>query len=80
MAPRNRARISAFDAQLPILFINRTQDRERRRCLEGELAGAGVSAERIAAVEGLAVPPELASYFWDSDRSASRLSPGEVGC
>lgn len=66
--------------KLPIFYINRARDTERQIALESELERHGLCGERITAVEGLAVPQELWSQFFDGDRIASRLSAGEVGC
>ena len=68
--------------QLPTLalYINREADRERRASIEAELRGAGIRGERICGVEGLAVPPAFARYFFEGDRLHSKLTPGEVGC
>lgn len=71
---------AASSNTFPIVFINRDCDRERRRCIERELAAAGMSATRIPAVEGLAVPPVLSRYFLLNGELGSKLSPGEVGC
>ena len=59
--------ISAF-------FINLDRDKIRHEIMEGELACAGIVAERSPAVEGRAVPGFLRSYYGE------KLSDGEVGC
>ncbi len=48
--------------------------------MERELFAARMPAERVAAVEGMSVPPELADYFRVKQDGAPSLSPGEVGC
>lgn len=58
----------------PAFFINLDRDTARRKLIEAELARAGVAAERVAAVEGRAVPAWLQSYYGEA------LSDGEVGC
>ena len=68
-----RVAIAAF-------YLNRDCDLERRAAIEAELGQAGLTGERICAVNGLAVPADLRGYFFDGDRLASRLKPGEVGC
>ena len=65
---------------LPVFFINRDCDGERRQRIEGELAKAHLAGERVKAADGLAVDPGLRPYFFNGDRLASKLSPGEVGC
>lgn len=67
-------------ASVPIFYINRDKDRERRSCIEGQLAAACAWAERVPAIEGNDVPGELSKYFFHDGQAISRLSPGEVGC
>jgi glycosyl transferase family 25 len=61
-------------------YINRDRDEARRVFIEWYLREAGVDAERIPAVEGLAVPRSQVHFFYDDDTQSSRLNPGEVGC
>lgn len=65
---------------VPAFYINRDCDEDRRTAIELELRKVGIGAERICAVEGLAVPEDLRDYFFDADRLISALKPGEVGC
>lgn len=59
---------------LPAFFINLDRDLDRRALLEKELEQADISAERIAAVDGRAVPDFLKPFY------DGRMSAGEVGC
>jgi len=70
------------DAQfpLPVLYINRDCDDDRRANLELALRASDLAAERIPAIEGLSVPDGLRDYFFDDDGLVSSLTPGEVGC
>ena len=61
-------------------YINRDRDEARRVFIEWYLREAGIDAERIPAVEGLAVPRSQVHFFYDDDAQSSRLNPGEVGC
>jgi len=63
-----------------IFFINRDCDENRRQAFERELAKANVTAERIPAVNGLAVPDDLRPYFFSGSALHGGLRPGEVGC
>ena len=65
---------------LPIFYINRDRDQDRRKSLEKHLTVAGTSGERITAVEGLAVPVDFRDMFFEGTALHSRLKPGEVGC
>jgi glycosyl transferase, family 25 len=80
--PARPGRAPREDAQfpLPVLYINRDCDHDRRANLEFALKSAGLTAERISAVEGLSVPAGLRDYFFDADGLVSSLTPGEVGC
>ncbi|MEO8419652.1 MAG: glycosyltransferase family 25 protein [Hyphomicrobium sp.] len=64
----------------PVFYINRDRDQDRRAALEEHLRVASLPGERIAAVEGLAVPAEFRDMFFDGAALHSRLKPGEVGC
>lgn len=59
---------------MPAFYINLDRDCDRRALLEAELSRAGISAERVAAVYGRAVPDWLKSFYGE------HLAPGEVGC
>lgn len=65
---------------LTTFFINRNCDSARRVSIENALEHVGLAAERIPAVEALAVPPQLRSYFFEGEKLHSKLKPGEVGC
>jgi glycosyl transferase, family 25 len=65
---------------LPVLYINRDCDADRRANIELALRAADLKAERVPAVEGLSVPAGLRDYFFDADGLVSSLTPGEVGC
>lgn len=65
---------------LPTFYINRDRDQDRRKSLEEHLTVAGMSGERITAVEGLAVPADFRDMFFEGTALHSRLKPGEVGC
>ncbi len=64
---------------VPVFYINRESDALRRRSIETELRLAGITAERVCAVNGLDLPEPLLAYF-GSDPARSSLRPGEVGC
>lgn len=72
--------LSQTHAKVPILYINRVSDLHRRTAVERSLAEAGLSGERITAIEGGNVPPSLASVYFPGVPGTSRLTPGEVGC
>jgi glycosyl transferase, family 25 len=55
-------------------FINLDRDRNRRAVMECEFERVGITAERLSAVEGRAVPNFLRRYYGE------KLSDGEVGC
>jgi len=64
---------------IPTLYINREFAKDRRASIEVELQQAGIVGERVCAVEGTAVLPGFAEYFFEDDRLHSGLKPGEVG-
>jgi glycosyl transferase, family 25 len=80
VAASPRAVAAAVRAALPAFFINRDRDRERLKAIKAELATAEIEADRIAGVEGVAVPPHMRPQFFDGDRPYGRLDPGEIGC
>lgn len=59
---------------IPIFYINRDCDTDRRVHIESELQRIGLTATRITGVEGRNVPDWLTPYY------DTTLSPGEVGC
>ncbi len=61
-------------------YINRDCEESRCAFIEFYMREAEIDGERIAAVEGLAVPQSLAHFFFNGDKQCSRLSPAEVGC
>jgi len=62
--------ISAF-------YLNLHQEAARRRCIEEQLAEAGIAAERIEAVDGSrALPPEVSLYF----DAKHVMDAGALGC
>lgn len=63
-----------FRASIPAFYINLDRDLARRELLERELLMVGISAARISAVDGRAVPDWLLPFYDD------RMGPGEVGC
>lgn len=65
---------------LPTFYINRDKDTARKDSIEAYARAAGISAERIGGVEGLAVPAEFRDYFFTGETLHSLLKPGEVGC
>jgi glycosyl transferase, family 25 len=65
---------------LPVFYINRDCDDDRRANIELALRAAGLAAERVPAIEGLSVPAGLNDFFFDSGTLVSSLTPGEVGC
>ena len=65
---------------IPTFFVNRDRDEERRAAIELELENASIVGERIAGVEGLAVPWDLRPFFFDGDSPPTQLDGGEVGC
>ena len=65
---------------LPILFINRDCDTERRVSVCNRLRAANLRGERVAGVDGLNVPAAYRDYFFTDGELHSGLKPGEVGC
>lgn len=70
----------AASDSLPVFYINRDRDVARLDSIRAYLSAAGLPAERVAAVEGLAVPDQFRDYFFSGDALHSGLKPGEVGC
>lgn len=69
-------------APLPILVINLRGSTERWAKASAELKAAGLSFERLEAVDGRLLPQTELNQIAPWDRSAffKPLSPGEVGC
>jgi glycosyl transferase family 25 len=65
---------------LPVFVINLDCSVDRLARSRFEFARVGLAFERVAGVQGAAVPEHLRLYFCDgTGRVASRLNPGEVG-
>ena len=64
-------------SKLPVFYINRERDVERRKLIESELKNANLSGIRIPAIEGRAIPGDLRAYF---DMDGRNLTAGEMGC
>ena len=73
---------TARPMQCPIFLINLPSSRDRLADAERQFAAAGLSFERIDAVDGRKIPAqELAAMCPDNSRDFySPLTPGEVGC
>jgi glycosyl transferase, family 25 len=63
-----------FASPIPAFYINLDRDSLRKTRLEEELSRVGLSAERVSAVDGRAVPNWLQTFY------DNRMGPGEVGC
>ena len=64
-----------------VLYINLDRERHRRRLVEAELDRIGLAATRLPAVDQLAVPADLASYFAHVvQRRAPLITRGAIGC
>ena len=66
--------------RVPVFYINRSVDTERRAAIARYLRLAQLPAERVTGVEGTAVPAHLRPMFFTGERLHSTLRPGEVGC
>ena len=66
--------------ELPIFYINRDSDHQRRETIERQLNSIDGAKERITAVDALNVPDDLRAYFFAGSKLVSPLNPGEVGC
>ena len=66
----------------PILLINLDSSQDRLKSAIDKLKEAGVSAERISAVDGRLLTEEERQRIttWDKNAFFKPLSPGEVGC
>lgn len=83
MASAGRAVAAAeptVSGSLPVFYINRDRDVARLDSIRTYLSAAGLAAERVTAVEGLAVPDQFRDYFFTGGTLHSKLKPGEVGC
>ncbi len=65
---------------IPTFYINLARDTERRAAIERELHRAGIAAIRYPAVDGTALPPDLAPYFAHGDGKPPLMTAGEIGC
>jgi glycosyl transferase, family 25 len=66
---------------LPVFVINLDRSADRLAHMRAELARVGMGFERIPAVDGRAVPPDLRPQFLDADnKPLGRLADGEIGC
>jgi glycosyl transferase family 25 len=66
---------------LPTVVINLDRDKLRLAAVAAEFARQDMAFERLAAVDGLAVPASLRDYFFDATgRPAAALTKGEIGC
>jgi glycosyl transferase family 25 len=68
--------------ELPVYVINLDRSADRLARIDREFAAAGLTYQRIAAVEAAALPPVPPSY--DAEANArdylAPLSPGEIAC
>jgi glycosyl transferase family 25 len=66
----------------PILLINLDSSRDRLNSALVKLKEAGLSAERISAVDGRLLTEEERKLItiWDKSAFFKPLSPGEIGC
>ncbi|MCX6919771.1 MAG: glycosyltransferase family 25 protein [Verrucomicrobia bacterium] len=67
---------------LPVLLINLDGSAERLKKASSQLAAAGISFERLPAVDGRLLPESERSRIapWDRKAFFKPLSPGEIGC
>lgn len=67
---------------LPVLLINLDGSVERLRKASSQLEAAGISFERLPAVDGRLLPESERSRLapWDRKAFFKPLSPGEIGC
>ncbi|MFA5901002.1 MAG: glycosyltransferase family 25 protein [Hyphomicrobium sp.] len=66
--------------ELPVFYINRECDAQRRQSITTYIDAAKLKAERVAGVEGLNVPEQFRQFFFEGDALHSKLKAGEVGC
>ncbi|MEQ1769984.1 MAG: glycosyltransferase family 25 protein, partial [Devosia sp.] len=64
---------------IPIYYINRTARTDRRALIESQMAALGLSAERVEATEGDAVPAAVRERFCDT-RRVNFLTPAAAAC
>lgn len=63
------------------LYINLDRDVHRRSLIEAQLSRIGLPARRLPAVDGQALPQEVAGYFAHiAQKRAPLLVPGAIGC
>jgi glycosyl transferase family 25 len=66
---------------IPIYVINLDRCQDRLADMQSQLSKLGLSFQRVKAVEGLDLPPDLAGYFVHHNRKAEPIiEPGAVGC
>jgi glycosyl transferase, family 25 len=75
---RQSSEVVACAAQpITAFYLNLDQEAARRRCIEEQLAEAGIPAERIEAVDGSRpLPPEVSLYF----DAKHVMDAGALGC
>jgi glycosyl transferase family 25 len=78
LAGRPSREIESCPAQpITAFYLNLDQEAARRRCIEEQLAEAGIPAARIEAVDGSrALPPEVSLYF----DAKHVMDAGALGC
>jgi len=66
----------------PILLVNLDRSPDRLASAVRQLAAVGLTAERLTATDGCAIPEEELRRIarWDPGAFFKPLSPGEVGC
>lgn len=63
------------------IVINLDRSPDRLAHISGEFGRAGMTFERFAAVDGVAIPDSVKPYFCDdAGKIVSPLRPGEIGC
>jgi len=74
-------RSARTNALTQVLYINLDRDEHRQRLIETELNRIGLSATRLPAIDGLAVPASLAGHFAHVVQCrAPLITPGAIGC
>jgi glycosyl transferase, family 25 len=74
-------RLTAWCAMLRAFVINLDRSTDRLAHMRAELAQVGAHFERIRAVDGRSVPPDLRPQFLDGNGNPlGRLGDGEIGC
>jgi len=77
-----RARVRGrLENSVHIVVINLERDKARLATVAAEFARCGMAFGRFAAVDGLAMPAALSSYFFGAaGRPNPTLTKGEIGC